>query len=48
MWGRNASRGRRDDKPMIKAQWKGFVEDRAEAAWLPKLNQLAKPILGID
>ena len=35
-------------KKMIKVQWKAFVEERADPAWLPKLNQMAKPILGID
>ncbi|OGP55214.1 MAG: hypothetical protein A2162_06440 [Deltaproteobacteria bacterium RBG_13_52_11b] len=35
-------------KKMVKAQWKAFVEDRADPAWLPKLNAIGKPALGID
>ncbi|MCK4784249.1 MAG: TRAP transporter substrate-binding protein DctP [Desulfobacteraceae bacterium] len=32
----------------MKAQWKAFVEDRADPAWLPQLNAIAKPVLGLD
>jgi len=35
-------------KKIRKAQWKTFIEDRADPAWLPKLNAIAKPVLGIE
>lgn len=35
-------------KKIVRAQWKAFVEDRADPAWLPKLNAIAKPVLAID
>jgi TRAP-type C4-dicarboxylate transport system substrate-binding protein len=35
-------------KKAVRAQWKAFVEDRADPAWLPRLNAIAKPALGID
>jgi len=35
-------------KKMREAQWKAFVEDRADPAWLPQLNAIGKPLLGLD
>jgi len=35
-------------KKIRKAQWTSFVEDRADPVWLPKLNEIAKPVLGIE
>ena len=35
-------------KKMRRAQWKTFIEDRADPVWLPKLNAMVKPVLGID
>jgi len=31
-----------------KAQWKAFIEDRADPAYLGQLNAIAKPVLGLD
>jgi hypothetical protein len=35
-------------KKVVRAQWKAFVEDRADPAFLPRLNAIGKPALGID
>jgi len=31
-----------------KAQWSTFVEERADKAWLPQLNAIAKPVLNLE
>lgn len=35
-------------KRIAKTQWKTWIEERADAVWLPKINAISKPILGID
>lgn len=36
------------NRKMIRAQWKEFILDRAEPKWLPRLNAMAKQVLGIE